>query len=219
MGRIRTDGVFEFVGRVDEQVKIRGIRVELGDIEAALQEHPDVRCAAVVRGETPSGTRLTAYIVPRCPDPIPTAELRAFVGDRIPPALIPNRFESVAALPLTPSGKLDRRALPALTCRPKRPATTSPRGPSSSAAHLIVGRGIAGSPYWRRRRLFRDRRPFTAGRATRRGHRQNVGRALSPGLLFDAPTIEPLASRLAVDSSAAPPWFRSRTASPAHPCF
>jgi acyl-coenzyme A synthetase/AMP-(fatty) acid ligase len=111
--------VFEFAGRVDDQVKIRGIRVELGDIEAALLDHPSVRSAAVVCSDTPSGKRLTAYVVPRGSTPVPAPDLRAFVRDRIPPALIPNRFESIASLPLTPSGKLDRRSLPTLLADPR----------------------------------------------------------------------------------------------------
>src|SRR5882757_6155068 len=76
MGRLRADGVFEFAGRVDDQVKIRGIRVELGDIEAALLDHPEVRSAAVVCNDTPSGKRLIAYVVPRGRNPVSAADLR-----------------------------------------------------------------------------------------------------------------------------------------------
>lgn len=111
--RLRADGALEFLGRRDGQVKLRGLRVELGEIESALRDHPAVRDAAVtVRRVAEGDERLTAYIVPRhgVLDPV---SLRATLRERLPDYLIPGGWVRLAALPLSPSGKLDRGALPA----------------------------------------------------------------------------------------------------------
>jgi amino acid adenylation domain-containing protein len=105
--RWRADGVLEFVGRLDRQVKIRGQRVELGEIEAVLLEHAAVATAAVVLRDH----RLVAYLVAR-KGPVPAAELRRHLSERLPEAMVPAAFVWLRALPLTVSGKLDRRALP-----------------------------------------------------------------------------------------------------------
>jgi amino acid adenylation domain-containing protein len=112
--RERPDGAFEFHGRLDDQVKVRGFRVEPGEVEACLAEHPSVRAAAVAAAPGPAGdARLVAWVVPRtaadAPDP---ADLAAFLGGRLPAHMVPSRFLALRELPLTASGKLDRRALP-----------------------------------------------------------------------------------------------------------
>jgi thioesterase domain-containing protein/acyl carrier protein len=110
MACYRQDGNLEFRGRTDHQVKIRGFRVELGEVEAALERHPGVReCAAAVRGS--DNKILAAWIVPAGPQ-CPTArELREFLASSLPEYMLPAIFHSVAAMPLTPNGKVDRRAL------------------------------------------------------------------------------------------------------------
>ncbi len=110
------DGRLLFVGRQDAQVKLRGFRIELGEIEAVLNEHPDVQTAVVLvwDGETADTTdkQLVAYVVAR-PNAAPTAhDLYAFLQQRVPAYMIPAAFVAVAALPIDPNGKLDRRALP-----------------------------------------------------------------------------------------------------------
>lgn len=105
------DGNIEFLGRVDFQVKIRGLRIELGEIEAALQEDRQVRDAAVVvREQDTLDPRLVAYVVAG-PD-LDLDTLRRSLRDRLPAYMIPNSFVSLAALPVTSHGKLDRAALP-----------------------------------------------------------------------------------------------------------
>jgi acyl carrier protein len=113
--RYRPDGTLEFLGRVDYQVKIRGFRVEPGEIAATLAEHPDVRDGIVVAREDSIGDlRLVAYIVPAADGMAPGVDqLRAFLQARLPEHMIPSAFMVLDALPLTPSGKIDRRALPA----------------------------------------------------------------------------------------------------------
>ncbi|WP_205314789.1 non-ribosomal peptide synthetase [Nonomuraea lactucae] len=109
--RWRADGVLEFLGRVDDQVKIRGFRIEPGEVEAVLAEHPQVRDAVVVaRADGPSGKRLIGYVVPHTP--VDTAELRAFMRERVPEYMVPALFVVVHSFPLTANGKVDRRALP-----------------------------------------------------------------------------------------------------------
>ncbi|MFC0004882.1 non-ribosomal peptide synthetase [Micromonospora siamensis] len=106
------DGTIEFLGRIDAQVKIRGHRVELGEIESALTGHPRVRAAAVlVHGEA-DGKRLVAYVV--ADDPLPVEDLQAHLADRLPAHMVPSIFVALDGLPLDPNGKLDRRALAAV---------------------------------------------------------------------------------------------------------
>ena len=114
--RRRADGNFEFLGRLDNQVKIRGNRVELGEIEARLREHPAVaQCAVVLRGNFAEDRRLVGYWVAN-PDPAATARvLREYLHARLPDFMVPSALVRLDALPRTPSGKLDRNALPAPT--------------------------------------------------------------------------------------------------------
>jgi amino acid adenylation domain-containing protein len=113
--RRRADGNLEFLGRLDDQVKIRGNRVEPGEIEVHLLEHPGVaNCAVALRGERGVDERLVGYWVPRPESTQTTAvELRQFLHDRLPSHMVPSDFVRLESLPKSPSGKLDRRALPA----------------------------------------------------------------------------------------------------------
>jgi acyl carrier protein len=115
LARRLPDGDLEYLGRIDRQVKVRGFRIELGEVEAALVRHPAVRaCAADVREVAPGDRGIAAWLVPADParpSPEP-AELRAFLETGLPAHMIPAVFLPLAALPLMPSGKVDRKALP-----------------------------------------------------------------------------------------------------------
>ncbi len=112
-GRYRPDGAIDIFGRLDHQVKIRGVRIELGGIEAALAEVRGVRAAAVIaREDHPGDKRLLAYVVVDQEGPSREYEIRSSLSQRLPTYLVPSRFIFLDRLPLTPNGKLDRSALP-----------------------------------------------------------------------------------------------------------
>jgi acyl-coenzyme A synthetase/AMP-(fatty) acid ligase len=111
--RWRSDGTLAYEGRTDQQVKLRGHRIEPGEVEGVLCQHPAVREAVVVvREDSPGDRRLVAYVVPGAPL-APAADLRAFARQHLPEYMVPSAFVTLEALPLTPNGKVDRRALPA----------------------------------------------------------------------------------------------------------
>ena len=115
LARFLPDGNIEFLGRADRQVKVRGYRVEPGEIEATLAQHPMVAAAAVVEREQAGQVRLVAYIARHDGQVPKAAELRAFLKDLLPDYMIPSAFVVLdGALPLTPHGKVDRNALPSV---------------------------------------------------------------------------------------------------------
>ena len=111
--RYQPDGALEFLGRRDHQVKLRGYRVELGEIEAVLSQHPAVRETVVlVREETPENQQLVAYVVGAQKEVPSISEFRSFLKSELPDYMIPTAFVMMDALPLTPTGKVDRLVLP-----------------------------------------------------------------------------------------------------------
>jgi amino acid adenylation domain-containing protein len=115
LGRHLPDGSIEYLGRLDHQVKLRGFRIEPGEIEAVLARHPAVQDAMVVtRDRTPTERQLVAYLVTEPDARMPAVpELRAFLGEQLPGHMIPSVFTTLERLPRTPAGKVDRAALPA----------------------------------------------------------------------------------------------------------
>lgn len=111
--RYRPDGNIEFVGRADQQVKIRGFRIEPGEIETVLRAHPAVKDAVVLaREDAPGKKKLVAYFVPRKSAAPRVGDLLHHLKRTLPPFMVPSTFVQMEAMPLTPGGKIDRRALP-----------------------------------------------------------------------------------------------------------
>ena len=134
--RYFADGKIDFIGRLDQQVKVRGYRIELGEIEAALEQHPSVAKAAVVVGHrSSSDPQILAYLVASSSSAMDHGLLRSFLADSLPHYMVPSSFITLESLPLTPSGKLDRLALPeparlarradGLSYNPDRPSQTA----------------------------------------------------------------------------------------------
>ncbi|MDX3544048.1 amino acid adenylation domain-containing protein [Streptomyces europaeiscabiei] len=200
--RRRRDGSLEFLGRADGQVKLRGFRIEPGEIEALLADHPDVATAAVVvREDTPGVHRLVAYVLPaagRTPDP---ALLRGHTAGALPAHMVPTAFVTVAGLPRTVAGKLDEKALPA----PDLAALTSGRRPRTPREDLLCEAfaAVLDVP-----EVGIDDDFFALGghsllamRLTAR-IRAVLGTEVSLRTVFDAPTVARLARHLADTADA-----------------
>ncbi|MFP2903303.1 AMP-binding enzyme, partial [Corallococcus sp. 4LFB] len=191
------DGAIEYVGRADFQVKVRGLRIELGEIETALKLHPSVQQAVVVAREDATGDkRLVAYVVPASASlDIPT--VREALRQRMPEYMVPSAFVALEALPLTPSGKLDRNALPAPEASARDQASYSPPGTPTEELLATLWSGVL-----RADRIGREDDFFALG-----GHSllatQLVSRIRSAfsvelplRVLFEAPTLSRLALRV-----------------------
>ncbi|WP_020657370.1 non-ribosomal peptide synthetase [Amycolatopsis benzoatilytica] len=195
LARWREDGTLGYLGRTDDQVKIRGQRIEPGEIQAALLRHPALsQVAVVVRADRPGDQRLVAYVVPSA-EPAPSAaELAEFAAATLPPHLVPSAFLTLAELPVSVNGKLDRRALPApeLTTAAGREARTVPEELLCQAFAEVLGVDRVGP----------EDGFFTLGGhsllATRlvSAVRARLGVDLSVRTVFEAPTPAALAHRL-----------------------
>jgi surfactin family lipopeptide synthetase A len=208
LARYLPDGNIEYLGRIDNQVKIRGFRIELGEIEAVLSQCPDVQnTAVIVREDTPGDKRLVAYVVLTSDSQITTSELRQFLANQLPAYLVPNTFVILDDLPLTPSGKCDRRSLPIPETQALSNDYIAPKSPTEEILAQIWGQVL------KIERVSREDNFFELG-----GHsllatqvmsrlRETFQVELPLRSLFTAPTIAELA--LTIEQSqqtiAAPP--------------
>ncbi|MBV9774092.1 MAG: AMP-binding protein, partial [Gemmatimonadetes bacterium] len=207
------DGVLEFLGRTDAQVKIRGFRIEPGEVESVLAGHPAVREAAVLaREDAPGERRLVAYFTADGDAPA-TGELRAWLKARLSEYMVPAAFVALDAFPLTPTGKLDRRALPAPEIGGDAGAYVAPRTPTEERLAGIYADVLGAGP------VSIDADFFAVG-----GHsllatrvisrvREAFGVDLPLRALFEEPTAAGLATRVdamlrAGGATQAPPLVR-----------
>jgi amino acid adenylation domain-containing protein len=195
LARFRTDGAIEFVGRIDGQVKIRGFRVELGEIEAALQEHPAVESVAVVDRRD----RLLAYLVlrPGADAKEAIAEIRDLLKRQLPAYMMPAAFTVVPALPLSPTGKVDRKALPDPEEFVDREAWEAPEGPLEELVAGIWAGLLGGRPVGREDNFFDlGGHSLLATQVVSRV-RDILGIELPLRYLFEAPTPRAFAAAIA----------------------
>jgi len=111
LGRMRRNGEIEYLGRIDTQIKLRGMRIELGEIESVIASHPDLRQAVVIVKGQSEQQRLSAYVVVKNASEVSAAELRKHARSKVPEYMIPAEFWSIDAIPMLPSGKVNRAAL------------------------------------------------------------------------------------------------------------
>ncbi len=200
VARYLPDGAIDFLGRIDHQVKIRGFRIELGEIEARLARHQTVAAAVVVARGAGAAAQLVAYVVPRPGSAVERGELRRWLAASLPEHMLPGAWVELPALPLTPSGKIDRRALP------------EPAASGAARSELVLPR----TPLERYLAdLWRDALPagsfgiednfFALGGNSLSGAmliyrlQEKLGEIVHVVTLFDAPTVAGLAAHLAAE--------------------
>jgi amino acid adenylation domain-containing protein len=202
--RYLPDGAVEFLGRIDEQAKIRGLRIEPGEIEAALGEHPGVaERAVVVRADAAGSAALVAYVVPRAGHALAAPELRAFLAERLPEPMVPSAIVGLEALPRTPHGKLDRQALPAppADALARSGGSEPPRTPAERTI-AAVWADVLGLPA-----VGRDDDFFALGGHSLLGVRlisrvrAAFGVRVPFRVLFEAPTVAGMAAWLAANGA------------------
>ena len=195
LARWRADGVLDFLGRADDQVKLRGFRIEPGEIEAALMRHPAVMQAAVIaRADSAGNKRLIGYVVAAPDATIDAAGLRAHLANSLPDYMVPSAFVVLERLPMTPNGKLDRKALPAPDSTPS--GRRAPRTPQEEMLCALFAEvlGVA--------RVGIDDNFFELG-----GHsllamrlinriRSTLNVEIAVRTLFEAPSVDALAKHL-----------------------
>ncbi|AON07006.1 non-ribosomal peptide synthase/polyketide synthase [Pseudomonas aeruginosa] len=205
LARYGADGVIEYVGRVDHQVKVRGFRIELGEIEACLGEHPAVREALVIAIEGTAGAQLVAYLVPQA-EALASAtlevqaalrnELKALLRDSLPEYMVPAHLLFLERLPLSPNGKVDRKALPTPDASLLQEAYVAPRSELECQVAAIWQEVL------KLQRVGLDDHFFELG-----GHsllainvisriQLELGMKLTPQLLFQFPTLGLFVSNL-----------------------
>ncbi|HZN93064.1 MAG TPA: condensation domain-containing protein, partial [Myxococcales bacterium] len=196
LGRLRADGEILFLGRIDGQVKLRGFRIELGEIEDQLTQHPAVKQAAVVTREFKADdVRLVGYVVQHVGQSVSDADLRAHLKKTLPEYMVPAHLVKLERMPLTPSGKIDRKALPApdvsagLSDAFVAPRTDTERGLAEIWQQILsVGRVGATDDFF-----ALGGHSLLASQLLSRVQ-QRFGAQLSFRKIFEAPTVEKLAA-------------------------
>ena len=226
--RWRADGNIEFLGRLDHQIKIHGFRVELGEIEEVLNQHPGVRASAVVAWEeAPGDKRLTAYVVRR--NGASPSELRETLRSKLPEYMVPAAFVTLDAMPLTPSGKVDRKALPPPDYAAIADGSqfVAPTTPTEIAVARIWGEVLGSSHVGINDNFFElGGHSLLAVRLISKINR-TLGRTLSIPVFFQNPTVKQMAAALDSqnqsppidENAAATPWVKVEAKGTRPPLF
>ncbi|AFZ33306.1 non-ribosomal peptide synthetase (plasmid) [Gloeocapsa sp. PCC 7428] len=200
--RYRVDGTLEHLGRVDYQVKLRGFRIELDEIAAVLNQHPDVQQAIVVLDNRQTDPRLIAYIVFQ--SPVAHFELRQFLQTKLPAHMIPAAYVTLDKLPLTPNGKIDRRALPSAEVQLQPNQYIAPRNPIEEILAEIWAETLELAQVGIEDNFFElGGHSLLATRVISQVRRM-FGIELPLRRLFETPTIAELALEIATTKSASP---------------
>lgn len=209
LARYLPDGNVAFLGRIDHQVKIRGYRIELGEIESLLATHPSVKqCVVVAREDSPGDKRLVAYIVPTRDQTPVTRVLREFLQVKLPEYMLPAVFVVVEAMPLTPNGKVDRKALPVPT-RDNSAVGREYVKPRDRLERELTGvwESVLGiKPLGVTDNIFELGVDSLVAAQLFARIEKTLGKVLPPAPLFQAPTIESLAALLRRQDAPASRW-------------
>jgi amino acid adenylation domain-containing protein len=202
LGRFLPDGNIEFLGREDFQVKVQGYRIELGEIEARLQEYPGVDlCVVIVREDTPREKRLVGYVVAKPGMSIDSAEVREHLRTKLPEYMVPAAIITLDRFPLTPNGKVDRKALPA----PARSSAEAGSTPAVSRDSLdlqlikLWEKVLHVRPIGLRDNFFDLGGNSLVAVRLFSEMRKLFGRGFPLSVLFQAPTVEKLADIIRKD--------------------
>jgi amino acid adenylation domain-containing protein len=204
LARLRPDGSLEYLGRLDRQVKLHGVRIEPGEVEAALAGHPGVAAAVVTMGRD----ALLAHVVPAPGGGMPEAtELRAHLRRTLPDAMVPSAFVWLETLPRTPAGKVDRSALPAPTGGPAaRPAFVAPRSDDERALAAIWCDVLGVDQVGVHDDFFELGGQSLLATQVAAGIREELEVDLPLNLIFRAPTLAELAPLVAVARANGGEW-------------
>jgi amino acid adenylation domain-containing protein len=201
LGRWRADGQLEYVGRNDQQVKIRGFRIELGEIEAHLARYEKVKSVVVIaREDVPGEKNLVAYLTRREGCELSGQELRLYLQGRVPQYLVPSAFVVLEGFPLTPGGKLDRRALPATehSADERRPYE-APEGEIEPLLATIWQELLKVERVGRHDNFFElGGHSLLAARVVARIH-ERLEAELPIKIIFDSPTVQQLAHQVEME--------------------
>jgi amino acid adenylation domain-containing protein len=205
LARYRLDGAVEFLGRIDHQVKVRGFRIELGEIETVLARHPAVIEAVVAARGSAAEAELAAYVTQR-ESPAPAHELRQHLAQTLPDYMVPSTVTTLEAFPLTPNGKVDRKALPEPTReRSAAQELVGPRTELERSLASIWERELDIHPLGVTDDFFDLGVTSIAAATLFAAIEHELGSSLPLGAIFRAPTIEKLA-RLIERSEGSSRW-------------
>ncbi len=203
--RYLNDSNIEFVGRIDNQVKIRGFRIELGEIDTVLEQHPALQQGVVIaREDVPGDKRLVAYVVPTQEQTPTTSELRNFVKERLPNYMVPTAFVILEELPMTANGKLNRRALPApdLSREDLEETFVAPRNDVELKLTKLWEKVLSIEPIGVKDNFFELGGHSLLAVRLFSEIEQKFDKNLPLATLFQAPTVEQLASCLSQESGS-----------------
>jgi len=202
LARYRADGAVEFLGRLDHQVKVRGFRIELGEIETVLARHPGISEAVVVARGAGSEAELAAYVIGRG-DPVDALEVRQYLAKTLPAYMIPSTVTKLEAFPLTPNGKVDRKALPEPTReRSAERDLIAARTPLEQRLVAVWERELGIQPIGVSDNFFDLGVTSIVAAGLFAAIEHELGDELPLGAIFRAPTIEALARLIEHDDGA-----------------